>query len=102
MRRRSREVVCTTIALGVMVYFGVLLGYGTFAWIQRVCELSRGGNGSGAISLAVIGTVVSLLPFVVVVGVRWSGSKMRARAAALYGLGLSMPLLIVLTVAYNI
>lgn len=99
---RPRNLVVGAVAWAAIIYFGALLSYGTFAWIQRVGELSRGGNGTSAVSLAVAGSLTSILPVGVIACVRLSNSRMTTRAAALYGLGLSMPLLIVLVAAYNI
>lgn len=90
------------LAWPVIIYLSSLVGYGTFAWIERASELWSGGNSTAATSLVVVGAVASLLTPAVVIGVRMSSSKMLVRSSALYGLTLSILLLIFLAVAYNI
>lgn len=99
---RPRAPFGAIVAWLAVGYFGALLAYGTYAWVGRVTELARGGNGSTAIEVALIGSVASVLPIAVVVGVGKSSSAMRTRSAALYGLALSMFLLIVLAATFNI
>ncbi|MGH9150062.1 MAG: hypothetical protein ACRD0F_06955 [Acidimicrobiales bacterium] len=100
--RRALRVAGSLAAWAVVAYFGALLVYGTYAWVVRASELSRSGNGSSAAGLVVVGSMASALPIMVVIGVRRSASKMSLRAAAFYGLGLSMLLLIFMATAFNI
>jgi len=100
--RRPGQYLSAVVAWGVIAYLGGLVGYGTWAWIERAAELWQGENVDAAVAVVGIGIVASLLPLVVVIGVRLSGSPMSLRASALYGLALSMMLLIMMTVAFNI
>ena len=90
------------LAWAAIVYLGGLVGYGTFAWIERASELWSGGNSTATASLVAAGVVATLLTPAVVLGVRMSSSKMLVRSSVLYGLALSILLLIFLTVAFNI
>lgn len=90
------------LAWAAIAYLGGLVAYGTLAWIERAAELWRGGNAGAAVSLVSIGVIASVLTPAVMVAVRLSRSKMLVRSAALYGLALSLFLMLLMTVTFNI
>lgn len=90
------------LAWAAIFYLGGLVGYGTFAWIERASELWSEDNSTAAASLVAVGLVATLLTPAVMLGVRMSSSKMLVRSSALYSLALSILLLIFLAAAFNI
>lgn len=101
-RRRYHQIL--DIALwGLVAYLGAILVYGTWAWIERALELRQGGNAASALALALVGTLALILPPSIALGVHLARSRrLSFRGSLLYGLTLSMFLLVVMAATFNV